>query len=741
MIKEQAIEALLLAAERLAAESALAETSEAAVAEMPPQLLPSDVSNENEVPASSVRIVLCMIVKNEAAIISRCLESALPHVDGYVICDTGSEDRTIGLIEQAARKYRLSGRVLSHEWKNFGYNRTLAAAEARNWVSERGWSPAGTYLLFLDADMILHVERGFDRAALRATSYQVAQDDGTLRYYNTRLARLSSAWRSVGVTHEYWEPVDDPAIHERLDSVWIEDVGDGGSKSQKFERDIRLLTEGLASEPNNVRYMFYLAQSLQDGGRHAEAFDAYERRRQAGGWEEERWYAHYRQGLCLFSMGEPERAVGVLLDAFQERPSRAEPLHAIARRYREQGKNQLAVMFALRALEIPYPHGDLLFVSRIAYEWQLWEEVMISAFYVGSRYHPLGLQACERLLARRGHEGSFYEYVARNEAFYITTCDGLRQGIFAVPKEIRTEGEIVYACSNPAAVAYRGEMFVNVRLVNYQQERARVFRISAPDGIVRTRNVTLRWDPETGRASGERKSSPGVQAEWASGVRIQGLEDVRWVVHEDRVWLSATCCQVPGHEGFPQVVLGRMNESLDTVEHLVHLAYKGSRDVEKNWTLWSKDGVLYAIYAYDPLVVMQVDTDSGRCTLIAGSRPSRHTGRFRGSASPIAVPGFSGRFVALVHEVADYPEERVYTHRWVELNDQFELVAYSRPFFFDHRGIEFGVGLVGVDDKRLIVTYGHEDREARWIEFGWEPVLRALDMRRPEFEDSLTVRS
>src|SRR6185295_14448897 len=107
-------------------------------------------------------------------------------------------------------------------------------------------------LLFLDADMVLHAAPGFDRGALQAASYLLAQEDGSLRYYNTRLGRLDHDWRSVGVTHEYWQAAGNTAGQpERLESLWIEDIGDGGSKQEKFARDIRLLTEGLQAEPDN----------------------------------------------------------------------------------------------------------------------------------------------------------------------------------------------------------------------------------------------------------------------------------------------------------------------------------------------------------------------------------------------------------------------------------------------------------------------------------------------------------
>ena len=40
------------------------------------------------------RICLNMIVKNEAHVIRRCLDSVRPHITHWVIVDTGSTDRT-----------------------------------------------------------------------------------------------------------------------------------------------------------------------------------------------------------------------------------------------------------------------------------------------------------------------------------------------------------------------------------------------------------------------------------------------------------------------------------------------------------------------------------------------------------------------------------------------------------------------------------------------------------------------
>jgi glycosyltransferase involved in cell wall biosynthesis len=58
-------------------------------------------------------IGLCMIVKNEAHIIRRCLENALPLVDYILIVDTGSNDGTQQIIRDFLHEKNLPGEVIA----------------------------------------------------------------------------------------------------------------------------------------------------------------------------------------------------------------------------------------------------------------------------------------------------------------------------------------------------------------------------------------------------------------------------------------------------------------------------------------------------------------------------------------------------------------------------------------------------------------------------------------------------
>lgn len=258
-------------------------------------MLLSFLGGSRNVESAESKICLTMIVKNESKIITRCLDQVKEIVDCICICDTGSEDNTVEIIEDFLQKNHIPGKVYHHDWKDFGYNRNLSVKASVELLNELHFSLPETYLLLLDADMLLKITPEFHKAQLRENGYVILQKSYDISYYNIRLIKASLPWQCLGVTHEYW------ACHakrssEKLHTLWIDDRGDGGSKEDKFERDIKLLQKGLEKEPYNARYTFYLAQSYMCINQHEEAISWYQKRIALGGWEEEVWYAKYKIG-------------------------------------------------------------------------------------------------------------------------------------------------------------------------------------------------------------------------------------------------------------------------------------------------------------------------------------------------------------------------------------------------------------------------------------------------------------
>ena len=72
------------------------------------------------------RICLNMIVKNESKIIKRLLDSVVDTIDTYCICDTGSNDNTVEIIQTYFKQKQIPGVVIHEPFRDFGYNRTYA---------------------------------------------------------------------------------------------------------------------------------------------------------------------------------------------------------------------------------------------------------------------------------------------------------------------------------------------------------------------------------------------------------------------------------------------------------------------------------------------------------------------------------------------------------------------------------------------------------------------------------------
>jgi FkbM family methyltransferase len=683
-----------------------------ALGTVPDVALPSDSERRK-------RLVLTMIVRNESRVIERCLRAVLPHVEGYAIVDTGSVDGTPALIARLAAEHGVRGTVERMEWKNFGFNRTASARLGRDWIRARGWDPADTYLLFLDADMTLQVEASFDIAKLTQPSYYLMQRSAGLEYPNTRLACAAHDWVSHGVTHEYWGAAGVMLGTSSPPGMWIEDGNDGGNRADKYERDRQLLEQGLIDEPTNERYMFYLAQTYFDLGEYQSAVELYERRWHAGGFAEEKWYARFKWGRALLALGS-RAGVDMLLQAFEENPRRVESLFYLCVQYREEGKNAIALMLIDRARAIP-PSPGALFVETDIADWRLdWEEAIV-CYYLGELSR--GRRAADRV-SRLERAGIPYEHLATNQVHYTEPLMLLASGAFLLPESFRMQDGTAYESSSPTLAPHGDHFVLGIRLVNYDHAKGKYFVSRAPDHVIRTRELTALWQP--GREPSEyQEIAQNIPSDWPAAP-VDGLEDQRFVTLDGRVWFTANTWRAPTLPGRPQMVLGRLSSDLASVEHLVPLRFAAATATEKNWLPFVDGGRLRIVYGYDPLVVVEVDPESGECTEIARHAPPWRTSRFRGSAGPVAHPTTPGHWLLLVHEVALLGDERIYCQRLVELRADYQPLALSAPFFIDHRGVEYPLGFVALDGERTIITYGREERESRYAIVAWSELLGRL---------------
>jgi hypothetical protein len=118
-----------------------------------------------------------------------------------------------------------------------------------------------------------------------------------------------------------------------------------------------------------------------------------------GGWAEEVYYAMFQVAESRSRLGEAWPDIqDAYLRAWEYRPTRAEPLHSIAARYRTDQRYQLGYLFAERAAEIPLPEADILFVAADVYHWRALDEQAICASWIGK--HAEAFTLCRSILAR-----------------------------------------------------------------------------------------------------------------------------------------------------------------------------------------------------------------------------------------------------------------------------------------------------------------------------------------------------
>lgn len=330
-----------------------------------------------------------MIVRNEAHIIEELVDSVSDLIDTWVIVDTGSEDGTQSLIVRCMKRRGIPGILHERPWRDFGSNRSEALALAQG---------RADYIWVMDADDILI--GAIDFAALTEDAYCMRFKD-ELVYWRRQLFRDGLPWRYEGVLHEF-SVCDAPFTERRLEGeYWIHSRRLGGRSSdpQKYRRDAEILQAEVDRDPTNHRNVFYLAQSYFDAGNFSRAALWYGRRAEMGGWPEEVFVALYRSALAMEKLAEPWGLVQErYLQAWNFRPCRAEPLHAIARHYRQNRIYPLGLLFAQCAAQIPLPLEDQLFVPEAVYAWQALDELAVCASWLGRWQETFAI--CRQLLER-----------------------------------------------------------------------------------------------------------------------------------------------------------------------------------------------------------------------------------------------------------------------------------------------------------------------------------------------------
>ena len=299
-------------------------------------------------------ISLCMIVRDEEAVLGRCLESVAPAVDEIIVVDTGSVDGT----KSVAAAY--TDRIYDFAWvDDFAAARNASFAKA-----------TGDYILWLDADDVLLPE---DLDALLCLKNRLDQTpaDVVMMRYNTgfdsrgnptfffdreRLVRRAAGPIWHGRVHEYIQ------CHGSRITVNIA-VTHRSIKTAYTTRNLRIYEKmAVAGEPFTPRDRFYYGRELYYHRQYDRAVQELQGFLAPGdGWLPDQLEACKFLSAALQAQGDRQGAFAALCRGFALGAPRADLVCGCGDLLLEQGDYPAAICWYKWALELPRDlHGGFV---------------------------------------------------------------------------------------------------------------------------------------------------------------------------------------------------------------------------------------------------------------------------------------------------------------------------------------------------------------------------------------------
>jgi len=393
-------------------------------------------------PSKSYTICLNMIVKNESHIIKKTLENLCSYVDfdAYYISDTGSTDNTMELIREFFEIKNIPGHIEQVEWRDFGFNRTLALQMAFNKTD---------YLFIFDADDTIHGDFKLPRV-LSHDAYQLKLGESFV-YMRTLIVNNRKRWRYIGVLHEYITCVDKEESSFAIQGNYYIESGRVGSRSQdpnKYLKDANVLERAYREELAAAaaaakndgsggggggggdralaeRYdAFYCAQSWMDAGPAYidKSIEWYLRVLSQNNWSQEKYYSALCLGTLYDKKGDKYRSMKYYCATMEYDEERIEGIAMLMENLRADGNHVMVnALYHKYKNYNKYPQNKL-FLSTDKYNDMIEYNNSISAFYISDKRS--GYECCKTILR---HNIMPYHYMTStytNLVFYRNFFEG-----------------------------------------------------------------------------------------------------------------------------------------------------------------------------------------------------------------------------------------------------------------------------------------------------------------------------
>ncbi|MBU5485215.1 glycosyltransferase [Clostridium sp. MSJ-11] len=302
-----------------------------------------------------ITISLCMIVKDEQDVISRCLDSIKDIVDEIIIVDTGSTDNTKEIIKGYTDK------VFDFEWvDDFSAARNYAFSKAtKDFIL---WLDADDVILEEDREKFKELKQNLNnRIDAVMMKYNAGFDENgnvTLSYFRERLLNRRSNYQWMEPVHEYLK-VSGKIINSDICITHKKEYE--SAKGRNLSIYQKAICQGVSLTP---RALYYYARELYYNEEYYNAIRYFKRFLDTEeGWVEDNINACYILSICYNELNDKKNMLDVLLKSFKYDTPRAEICCQLGYYYFDNKDYERAIFWYKLALELEKPVDSWGFIS------------------------------------------------------------------------------------------------------------------------------------------------------------------------------------------------------------------------------------------------------------------------------------------------------------------------------------------------------------------------------------------
>lgn len=302
-----------------------------------------------------ITISLCMIVRDEEDVISRCLDSVKDIVDEIIIVDTGSKDNTKEIVKGYTDK------VFDFEWiDDFSAARNYSFSKAtKDFIL---WLDADDVILEGDREKFKDLKQKLDHNVdIVMMKYNVGFDENgniTLSYFRERLLKRINNYQWMEPVHEYLE-LNGNIINSDICITHKKERPTVGGRNIAIYK--KAILRGTDLTP---RGLYYYARELFYNEEYDDAIEYFNKFLDTEkGWREDNISACHNLSICYNNKNDKKNMLRALLKSFEYDTPRAEICCQLGYYYLSNKEYEKAIFWYKLVLELEKPIDNWGFIQ------------------------------------------------------------------------------------------------------------------------------------------------------------------------------------------------------------------------------------------------------------------------------------------------------------------------------------------------------------------------------------------